>query len=117
MDEQLKKMLLDAAQKGINGVEQTIDWIGQQAPELLQQLVIYNMIESGLYILLSILGAVVVIKYVKKVWEIDEFMGVLFLIIGGVISLCGFFSNVSTFIKCISAPKLFIFEYLSSLLK
>lgn len=117
MDEQLKKMLLDAAQKGINGIEQTVDWIGQQAPELLNQLVMYNMIESGLYTLLSISGAIVVVKYVKKVFELDEFMGILFLVIGGVVSLFGFFFNVSTFIKCLVAPKLFIFEYLSSLLK
>ena len=120
MDEQLKKLLLDAAQKGINGVEQTIDWVATQAPDLLEQLVMYNLIQSGIYLLICVIGIFVAYKMIVKSREKDpEWPEPIFMFVGmlvAIFSILAFICNISTFIKCLVAPKLFIFEYLSSLL-
>ncbi len=119
MDEQLKKLLLDAAQKGINGVEQTIDWVATQAPDLLEQLVMYNLITSLVWIVLGIAAFIFSIIFFKKrifVKTYDEGPQVLIPIIAMIVAIPAIYFNITTFIKCLVAPKLFIFEYLSSLL-
>lgn len=120
MDEQLKKVLLDAAQKGINGVENTINWVTEQAPELLEQLVLYNLITSGIW---TIVGAIMIgfsIWFFKKYIFIEDYDGgpqVLAPVFCTLFGLLAFTFNIDTFIKCAFAPKLFIFEYLAKLIQ
>lgn len=126
MDEQLKKMLLDAAQKGINGVENTINWVLEQAPDLLEQLVLYNLVTGLVWSTIGIVGTIVSISYIKKFvtlgkeddWDDgSNHAGTCFSCLGAIISFTIFACNIGDTIKCAFAPKLFIFEYLSKLIQ
>lgn len=118
MNEELQKQLANAVQKGLELAETTGEFVIDQAPDLIKQLIMYNAIESALLALSGIIFFIVGYKFVdsmvKKtsIFDDDEFDP--FLLFHSIPILIGsllFFDNFGTFLKCVIAPKIFLIEY------
>ena len=114
-------------------VAEAKDFTVAQAPEVIQQLLLYKTIFHGFTTLLAglVLAVVVVLvlwarrkneegatRYHAVLWDNDlEFPFVLGLLVTGVCSTVAFFVNGVTLLKVTLAPKLYLIEYAAGLLK
>ncbi len=122
--EQMWKMLLESIQSGK-------EFLLTQAPDVIQQLVTWKRVELSLYVIIGVLCLLSVrrlfknfVMSVKSLEDSDtginvaKMIGNLFVIVG--VLLLGFILtlvNVSDCLKVWFAPKIYLIEYLSSLLK
>lgn len=110
----------------------SIDFAEKQIPEVIQQVLVYNLIESILFAVVGLLLAGGFIKtflwlrkeYIEKRkksdWA-DETGHIMFGIFGGIFLggggiLC-FLANTLIALKIIFAPKLYLLEYAAKLIK
>jgi hypothetical protein len=118
-DEQLAKIL----SKGLEAATQSSNFIIDQAPDLIKQLITYKTIESAVFLLVSAIAMYFIGKIIykdckkAKYWE-DANPAILF---GGsilfiVLVIC-FYINLSHLIQLIFAPKIFLIQYASKLIK
>lgn len=121
MNEEFQKYLM-------NILEKTGEFLGAEIPEIAHQILAFNMASSILYLIVSILVITIVSIGYKKLWvsleesfEVDRTMGRIF---GGIFSLVAVgsmlstgVSHIDTILKIWLAPKVYLLEYASSLVK
>ena len=123
-----EELLNDALRGVMETVRETKDFVLEQAPEIVQQLVTYHYIYSlccvlagVLFILLSVsLIGYGVFNGIKCRWDDKKCEKYLpFIIIGCIASVPGiatFFVNLPYFLKVSLAPKVFILEYFARMI-
>lgn len=124
MNKQTENQLNYILQYIESGVKQTEDFAAEQVPLIIQEILMYNGFVSGLLCVLSITALVIMFfAVIGKGWfkNIDKDMVditsvILFfpLIFPLIVIL---FLNVSSFLKIVFAPRLYLIEYVSNLIK
>lgn len=96
---------------------QAIDIAMQQAPDIVNQLLMWKFAENATWFLFAILLIVLCIKSTKKYW--DESDGAIILATGS-LTIMGsvvFVLSLLEMIKIMIAPKIYLIEYAANLLK
>jgi len=123
MNEQLQTELLKIVTNINNGVESAWGFLTEQTPEIIQQLLIWYLVDSalGLGIAISIAIAVrfIFLKYVKSEKSTDEGR-CIGCIVSWVCVFCCFIWGIcclSSIVKLWIAPKVWLLEYITAMVK
>ena len=131
MDE-TDKQLAEILKKGLETAEKTGNFIVEQAPDLIRQLLIWKTVEYSVYVILGISLIIYFYRWTKKVskemkeneydfedYFMDSFanilitIGQLSLLITGIILIA---ENLQDLIQIVFAPKIYLIEYSAKLL-
>ena len=117
MNEELQVTLNDALVGIITDVTATKDFIVSEAPEVIEQLLTWNMCISLAFFVVWLLVISVFVFYlvrgIRNHWDGDGIMALMF---GSVLSLLGVVGSTS-WLQILIAPKLYLLEYAASLVK
>lgn len=126
------KQLAEILKKGLETAEQTGNFIVEQAPDLIRQLLIWKTVEHAVIFSIGIALLIFFFKWTKKVgremkekdydfedYFMDSFanimiaLGYLSAFIAGIIMIGG---NLQNLIQIVFAPKIYLIEYTAKLL-
>jgi len=126
------KQLAEILKKGLETAEKTGNFIVEQAPDLIRQLLIWKTVEYSVYVILGISLIRYFYRWTKKVskemkeneddfedYFMDSFanilitIGQLSLLITGIILIA---ENLQDLIQIVFAPKIYLIEYSAKLL-
>lgn len=138
--EKVNDLLLETLEKGIAAVEKGAEFLGEQIPLVVQELLLFKAVEAGFYILASLAVLYGVYRWAKllpmavKDAESDyklpdnykrtfpEPMAIGYIMVGGFVSaIAGIFSLTTlvsetiTLAKILLAPRIYLLEYAASL--
>jgi hypothetical protein len=127
MDKIKLDSLSDYANFLIDKVKEGGDFLKEQLPPVINELLLLERIESSIYLVISITGIVVCSYLVRKAYSLSlkkkygygdlevtlTVIGVLF----GMLSVIWFFISLHEVIMVFLAPKLYILDYLRGFLK
>ena len=127
MNEQTQQALAELLQKAVNGVDSITAFSQAQLPEVINQLLMWNFVSSLLtqvgciaYLIGFSLVAKRVFQYCKDNRDGDSVifvvLGLIFAWMVALVAIATFFDNF-VWIKIWLAPKLYLLEYASQLLK
>jgi hypothetical protein len=122
MNEEINAKLLQYLEKTETTLESIVDFSSDQVPEIIEQLIMFNLVMSGAYVSLGILLLLAIFPVCKIANSFDDKdLCSMFKSVGsgclGTISMIMICSEMSTLIKCWIAPKLFVLEYIANLIK
>lgn len=145
MNEQLQKALVEILNKATNGVEAGVNFLSTEIPDVVHQLLLWKLSEAAFYILINLIIfialVVVWVKYSGLGDKIDETKGnyqnrkitlthdedgdfsAHVMVTGGAALFIGLINiiNISCYaldlVKIYLAPKIYLIEYASSLVK
>ena len=107
-----------------NGIKNAGDFVVEQTPLLVQEILTYNLIFHGSLVGIGIFIAVMLISLTLYFWpkinwkDVDQVMILMFgNLFGWATSIVLILINVFTVIKIIFAPRLYLIEYVSDLIK
>jgi hypothetical protein len=109
--------------KATEGVEQGINFLGEQIPDVAQQVLVYNLSSALLWLFLGVALLVATNKtasWWRSCWEDTEdklFATVICFTVGGIPSVVIIVCNMQVALKIWLAPKLYLLEYAASLVK
>ena len=126
------KQLAEILKKGLETAEKTGNFIVEQAPDLIRQLLIWKTVEYSIYVIMGISLIIYFHRWTKKVTKemkekkddyedyfMSSFSNILiavgqisFLIIGIVLIA----ANLHSLIQIVFAPKIYLIEYTAQLL-
>ena len=126
------KQSAEILKKGLETAEKTGNFIVEQAPDLIRQLLIWKTVEYSVYVILGISLIIYFYRWTKKVskemkeneydfedYFMDSFanilitIGQLSLLITGIILIV---ENLRDLIQIVFAPKIYLIEYSAKLL-
>ena len=126
------KQLAEILKKGLETAEKTGNFIVEQAPDLIRQLLIWKTVEYSVYVILGISLIIYFYRWTKKVskemkengddfedYFMDSFanilitIGQLSLLITGIILIA---ENLQYLFQIVFAPKIYLIEYSAKLL-
>lgn len=123
----LNQAFADIVTKALSGVDAAASFLSAQIPDVIHQLLVWKMAQAGggfILCLLFIIGYVFLIKMIVKNGYISgpdlDVLAVLALIIGGIFAVvCVVFAvaNLFDMLQIWLAPKIYVMEYASSLIK
>lgn len=128
MNEQLQQAIQQLIDKGLSGVDSSVDFIQQEIPDFVMQLLmwhgVYNFVLMSIGVLLIIVWIVVEIKLYNKLMTMnlddhDWIIGYGLLGTLGRLVPLGFISSTLNleWLKIWVAPKVWLVEYAASLVK
>ena len=126
------KQLAEILKKGLETAEKTGNFIVEQAPDLIRQLLIWKTVEYSVYVILGISLIIYFYRWTKKVskemkeneYDFEDYfmdslaniffaIGQLSLLITGIILIA---ENLQDLIQIVFAPKIYLIEYSAKLL-
>ena len=122
------KQLAEILKKGLETAEKTGNFIVEQAPDLIRQLLIWKTVEYSVYVILGISLIIYFYRWTKKVskemkenedYFMDSFaniliaIGQLSLLIIGMMLIA---ENLQDLIQIVFAPRIYLIEYSAKLL-
>ena len=129
---EMDKQLAEILKKGLETAEKTGNFIVEQAPDLIRQLLIWKTVEHSIYVIIGISLIIYFYRWTKKVAKEmkekeddfeDYFMDSLaniFIAIGQIsaliIGIALITENLHDLIQIVFAPKIYLIEYTSQLL-
>lgn len=134
MNEQLQTALTQIIDKTMAGVDQSVDFLSEQIPDVLSQLLLWYGVSNIIYALVGIVVLYACYHVVKKpqgtnetwLWEWSEYKEshrttdyapfILLLIFPVIIGLT-LLSNIMDALQIFIAPKIWLIEYAASLAK
>jgi Na+-transporting NADH:ubiquinone oxidoreductase subunit NqrE len=118
MSDKLESVLVDAIQKTQAGIGEAVDFAITQAPDVIQQLLLWKTIQSLAIFIPLVLIALAFLGWI--VWAVkkekDYSEGYAFLTMGFFV-FSALACNQLTWLKIWIAPKLYLVEYAASLVK
>lgn len=133
MNEQMNNAIVEVINKVTSGVEGAIEFSKEQIPDVLEQLLMWNMCESIMWLVIGLVLVVTSVKMFfgwnsrKKVILSSDYCGEdkedlqtiwwVVLIVIGVAGIPFVIYNTLEIIKIIVAPKLYLLEYAADLVK
>jgi hypothetical protein len=139
--DQLKQSILSVVNSAIVAGKDVVDFAYEQAPMLVREIISYNIVINGTYVFLSfVLFALAgfLLKISRKMYKENmqewksqgspyiskdsyEFSPIMLGTFGFVLPLVAglalFFANIGALLKVVFAPRLFLLEYISTLVK
>jgi len=122
------KQLAEILKKGLEIAEKTGNFIVEQAPDLIQQLLIWKTVQHSLTFIVGVVLTVAMYRVFKKIYndkksdDYDYFDGIwespftwFGLITGLLITICCL-SDFYNLIQIVFAPKIYLIEYSAKLL-
>jgi hypothetical protein len=124
MNEQLSNALVDVIKAGKDGVVNLALFAQQQAPDLVRQIVSWGLF-SNIFECIIEVTTVIVIWLLFKNWAANDFkendnpLALMFMILGSILFVIMFICFVNsgeTVIKCLVSPKLYLIDYVKTLI-
>ena len=128
MNAETDKQIAEILKKGLEAAEKSGNFVIEQAPDLVKQLITYKTVETSICVLIEITLMYLIFRYFKYLYKKNNedsdfipenaFHGVGIIIT----SLMGFFlffvfiNDISNLIQLIFAPKIYLLEYIAKLL-
>ena len=128
MNAETDKQIAEILKKGLEVAEKSGNFVIEQAPDLVKQLITYKTVETSIYVLIEITLMYLIFRYFKYLYKknnadsdfvYDNEFHVGGIIITFVLSIFCFFAfigDVSILIQLIFAPKIYLLEYIAKLL-
>ena len=128
MNTETDKQIAEILKKGLEVAEKSGNFVIEQAPDLVKQLITYKTIETSISVLIEITLMYLIFRYFKYLYkknnEDSDFIGVNSFHIGGILISSGvaifmfitFITDISNLIQLIFAPKIYLLEYIAKLL-
>ncbi len=121
MSEELQKALAQMILKLTEGFETGAAFVGEQMPEVLEQLLRYKFVTSlGLALVLTAFVVVYVWKVLPRFWAAgvkDDCQPVVVFVTALIFAVYGGALTACTFLQIWLAPKVYLIEYAASLAK
>ena len=126
------KQLAEILKKGLETAEKTGNFIVEQAPDLIRQLLIWKTVEYSVYVIIGISLIVYFYRWTKKVAKemkeneedfedyFEDSIANIFIAIGQltflIIGMMLIAENLQDLIQIVFAPKIYLIEYSAKLL-
>ena len=129
----IEDTVVELIQKSVSSVEQGISWLSGELPDVIHQFLLWKVISSSLIILLVLVFSLIWFRFLRRFNQITAgnrdrlnpeyidpepyFLGLLIsgvLLIGGIVIAVG---RMFQIIQILIAPKIFLLEYATSLMK
>lgn len=130
MNEQLTKALLSFLEKATNTVQDGISFLSGQLPDIVQQLIVFNLVKeflllvAGLVVTLSCIVPIYFgVKYHKVHRDEYTYEGIHWVLVGLYCIVAGIGGSITTInsltkiVQLWLAPKIWLIEYAASLVK
>ena len=130
---QLEQTVLEVINKSVSAVEKGADWLGGQIPEVAEQFLRYKLYESifltllffSLFILVNVVSPLVFrrlyisAKKINPFKAADDFVfsAIIIAAFGGIFAVPATIINLLDVIKIWVAPKVYLIEWASSLVR
>ena len=128
MNAETDKQIAEILKKGLEVAEKSGNFVIEQAPDLVKQLITYKTIETSIYVLIEITLMYLIFRYFKYLYKknnedsdfiiCDEFhiIGMIITSLMGIFLFFEFITDISNLIQLIFAPKIYLLEYIAKLL-
>ena len=128
MNSETDKQIAEILKKGLEAAEKSGNFVIEQAPDLVKQLITYKTIETSIYVLIEISLIYLIFRYFKYLHkknneDSDFIFDNAFHITGIIITspmeiflFFAFITDISNLIQLIFAPKIYLLEYIAKLL-
>ena len=128
MNSETDKQIAEILKKGLEAAEKSGNFVIEQAPDLVKQLITYKTVETSICVLIEISLMYLIFRYIKylhkKNNEDSDFIfdnefhiiGMMITSLMGIFLFFVFINDISDLIKLIFAPKIYLLEYIAQLL-
>ena len=128
MNAETDKQIAEILKKGLEAAEKSGNFVIEQAPDLVKQLITYKTIETSICVLIEITLMYLIFIYFKYLYKknnedsdfmyYDEFhiIGMIITTLMGIFLFFRFINDISNLIQLIFAPKIYLLEYIAKLL-
>ena len=122
MNPTLQNVFIEEIKKANDSISNGIDLAMKQVPDLVRQILLWNEAKDILLLLLGVSIFILTLFFVKKIKanfkpsEDRTFAIVLIYTTGSIFGFGFFFSNLLEIIQILVAPKVFLLNYITSLL-
>ena len=128
MNTETDKQIAEILKKGLEVAEKSGNFVIEQAPDLVKQLITYKTVETSICVLIEITLMYLIFRYFKYLYkktnENSDFISDNGLHVGAIIITSAliiflffvFIYDISNLIQLIFAPKIYLLEYIAQLL-
>ncbi len=128
MNAETDKQIAEILKKGLEVAEKSGNFVIEQAPDLVKQLITYKTIETSICVLIEITLMYLIFRYFKYLYkknnEESYFMfdnefhitGMIITSFIGIFLFFVFINDISNLIQLIFAPKIYLLEYIAKFL-
>ena len=128
MNSETDKQIAEILKKGLEAAEKSGNFVIEQAPDLVKQLITYKTVETSICVLIEITLMYLIVIYFKYLHkknnedssfiEVNSFhiVGMLISLVVAIFMFIVFINDISNLIQLIFAPKIYLLEYIAKLL-
>ena len=128
MNAETDKQIAEILKKGLEVAENSGNFVIEQAPDLVKQLITYKTVETSICVLIEITLMYLIFRYFKYLYkknnEDSDFIpenafhgvGIIITSLMGIFLFFVFITDISNLIQLIFAPKIYLLEYIAKLL-
>ena len=128
MNAETDKQIAEILKKGLEAAEKSGNFVIEQAPDLVKQLITYKTVETSICVLIEITLMYLIFIYFKYLYkknnEDSDFIpenafhgvGIIITSLMGIFLFFAFITDISNLIQLIFAPKIYLLEYIAQLL-
>ena len=128
MNAETDKQIAEILKKGLEAAEKSGNFVIEQAPDLVKQLITYKTVETSICVLIEITLMYLIFRYFKYLYkknnEDSDFIpenafhgvGIIITSLMGIFLFFVFINDISNLIQLIFAPKIYLLEYIAKLL-
>ena len=128
MNAETDKQIAEILKKGLEAAEKSGNFVIEQAPDLVKQLITYKTIETSICVLIEITLMYLIFRYFKYLYkknnEDSDFIsdnefhiaGIVLSLVVAIFMFIAFITDISNLIQLIFAPKIYLLEYIAQLL-
>ena len=128
MNTETDKQIAEILKKGLEVAEKSGNFVIEQAPDLVKQLITYKTVETSICVLIEITLMYLIFRYFKYLYKKNnedsgfisdnEFniTGMIITSLMGIFLFFVFIDDVSILVQLIFAPKIYLLEYIAKLL-
>ena len=128
MNAETDKQIAEILKKGLEAAEKSGNFVIEQAPDLVKQLITYKTVETSICVLIEITLMYLIFRYFKYLYkknnEDSDFIpdsefhiaGIVITSLIGIFLFLAFIIDISNLIQLIFAPKIYLLEYIAKLL-
>ena len=128
MNAETDKQIAEILKKGLEVAEKSGNFVIEQAPDLVKQLITYKTIETSICVLIEITLMYLIVIYFKYLYKKnneDSYfipenafhgVGIIITFVLSIFMFFAFITDISNLIQLIFAPKIYLLEYIAKLL-
>ena len=128
MNAETDKQIAEILKKGLEVAEKSGNFVIEQAPDLVKQLITYKTVETSICVLIEITLMYLIVIYFKYLHkknnedssfiEVNSFHigGMLISLVVAIFMFIAFITDISNLIQLIFAPNIYLLEYIAKLL-